>query len=1252
MIRVVIGLIIILTKWKMSDGQRWMDHIDWTATEQQLCAKPINETQIIELSYQRDNAYADLVNMYTHYKWIRYQIKNQTDPALKFRFMTLNNAILNRIINRLEELRIIDTYLKAVGQYTHSTKDNLIARIERLVSYPDTKRHVKVETLNLAYSLFREPNGTEDLNSTCILLPKPKTKIKSAYKVGTFAKYSDSSSTPVLAQPSGEGSTVAHQKSVFRPAYGMNFKYSGQIVHGVTKYLIAVAVNFPVMDWDSVKIPWPKFNCSKRNVALYSEMVSTCEDMNMVFRYNDARAIDAATQAQTILEQNIPGMLIRRLKEESIPIRPGRLRSNNAIIPDIDSQTYYPRLDPTQLTTTIAPVAQPQVAAAASMAVKAIQMAPKVVSIGKQAYKFAKQGIKAFEKVRKFNLFRRLSDYISLPSKNRARIESIEQGLAALTERTTKSLNVVYKKLSDLTGMTNSLARKVDMLQLKSTHLALSAKRMAIMEGVLNDARMLQSGVQQLINGHLDPNILPPTEFQKMMDYVHFDLQLHYPDYQPALPDIGQYYETNIMQWTMENGVLMMIIPVMIRHRLENPMDLYRMQIISMPYFSSPNRPKEQDGRVAYTRLELDHDMLIMDEYRNAPYRSEDLEDCVKMEGVYYCDDLHLVYISNIPNCAASIYHNGDPELIARSCPFKYYHKMVPEPVMLDGGNEILIAGSQDQWTMMCEDSLDVPKYLDAKPYVIIKREDLCRCKLVSGEFFLQENLSTCRANYAMQRKGPVTLYYTLNAAVAGAFSTKSPALTKSIGGRLQYLSEKGISEPVRGDVMKKTPYDLGITDVKVYDADYEHNEYTLLDSYSETKAIELNDVVDATVNDTEICLEQNDLVTKDLWFNNWFGNGANYMLGVLFFLSLIGTIGFILYFLSCHQWARLRSTYQRIRQIIAHHGREFSTLIGLGVLPKTEASGYESTVIFKFDIVTFSTLVLAQVIVVIILLIILYICKTVGKYIMSDYTESPITMVKRSWMTQVTDSRNTDLILQMSSVHLGMTKQIRITTIPAHPTLFTIEGGLTASIIRSRTHWLYDSLSIPWNEVQIFLEDRLVVPPDTVEISLFGKRMVRKLLKEGDCRIQFILLHNHEYMVLEPKSPDSIFKRRTSDRIRDSTRREFRDPRGPLPSIDHVAVQLGTRSKRRTVQVPTSIPLTSGISELTTNPSSEIPLMSGTGEQLYESFNGVKPKRKRPFKVNKEDSEGAAMTALAEHLKDIDSPETPAEANTKTTRF
>ncbi len=81
---------------------------------------------------------------------------------------------------------------------------------------------------------------------------------------------------------------------------------------------------------------------------------------------------------------------------------------------------------------------------------------------------------------------------------------------------------------------------------------------------------------------------------------------------------------------------------------------------------------------------------------------------------------MHLVQVETEPSCASAFYYDIDPEII-KKCHIQYYHRYKSEPVMLDGGNELLLAGTPGEWEVECDKDRDIPMKIKEGPCVMVR---------------------------------------------------------------------------------------------------------------------------------------------------------------------------------------------------------------------------------------------------------------------------------------------------------------------------------------------------------------------------------------------------------------------------------------------------------------------------------------------------------------------------------------------------
>ena len=74
-------------------------------------------------------------------------------------------------------------------------------------------------------------------------------------------------------------------------------------------------------------------------------------------------------------------------------------------------------------------------------------------------------------------------------------------------------------------------------------------------------------------------------------------------------------------------------------------------------------------------------------------------------------------------SCKSAIYFNLDVETIKDNCKFKFhYNKTDITPMVLDGGNEIILANWPNDKHIICNINSDIPIKIPSHLYVLVNR--------------------------------------------------------------------------------------------------------------------------------------------------------------------------------------------------------------------------------------------------------------------------------------------------------------------------------------------------------------------------------------------------------------------------------------------------------------------------------------------------------------------------------------------------
>ena len=95
--------------------------------------------------------------------------------------------------------------------------------------------------------------------------------------------------------------------------------------------------------------------------------------------------------------------------------------------------------------------------------------------------------------------------------------------------------------------------------------------------------------------------------------------------------------------------------------------------------------------------------------------------------------------------------------------------------VVLDGGNEIIIANWPNDKHILCNINNDIPVRIPGHPYILINRSVLCNCGIKADNHYLLESLAACD-----NMNSKLIMYFTINTAFAN-YLDMLPNLTESL---------------------------------------------------------------------------------------------------------------------------------------------------------------------------------------------------------------------------------------------------------------------------------------------------------------------------------------------------------------------------------------------------------------------------------------------------------------------------------------
>ena len=315
---------------------------------------------------------------------------------------------------------------------------------------------------------------------------------------------------------------------------------------------------------------------------------------------------------------------------------------------------------------------------------------------------------------------------------------------------------------------------------------------------------------------------------------------------------------------------LIIQFPVFVQLYTQKPLILYQLETVPIPILDQNIKAQ------SYTHLQIKKPYIALNSETYISLRQQELRSCETIGYEFYCEKLFVVKHKSSYSCESDIYFNLKTDIIKNNFNFHFFfNKTDITSMLLDGGNEIVLANWPNDKHIICNIINDIPVKVPSHPYVLVKRSVLCNCNIEADNHYLLESIAAFD-----NRDSKSVMYFTINMAFAN-YLDMFPNLTESF----PLIRDKTTYE-------QSLPINLSILD---FDTSLLH------------VATNLKDFVKSYAKKKEIFYLKDRHVSKILNSSkNFFSN--NYIVDIFVFassvISLISTT-LIIYLLCKHKQIR-----------------------------------------------------------------------------------------------------------------------------------------------------------------------------------------------------------------------------------------------------------------------------------------------------------------------------------------------------------
>ena len=393
------------------------------------------------------------------------------------------------------------------------------------------------------------------------------------------------------------------------------------------------------------------------------------------------------------------------------------------------------------------------------------------------------QGISALLNHRKQNKLQKGMKYLLMRQEAlNNKIMALEDDMMSLTKATLSELDYLRKELESTSMWIKHLTKKIKILELEisrnsariadnsnaivflsgtiSILLSEMERYLALYQQTISELDHLLDALDNLSNNLLSHSVIAPNVLKSLLDHVKEQLSEKYPDYELIIDEVHQYYNLPLISFDYQEGILGIQIPLSIKPRLQEPLVLFNIKSIPVPFHVNEALVDENESKYTYTQVPTTTEILAMSSDTNINLDYKELGQCIKFSILYFCEQLFIMKHTSEHTCESAIYHNESPDIIKDKCDIQYYPD--PEPAILDAGNYLLLGNLPLPWTIICNHNDQIPNPIQGSSYVIVDKSDLCQCSISAGTWYIQENIVYCTDKVDTK----IDLYYTVNMAV------------------------------------------------------------------------------------------------------------------------------------------------------------------------------------------------------------------------------------------------------------------------------------------------------------------------------------------------------------------------------------------------------------------------------------------------------------------------------------------------------
>ena len=260
--------------------------------------------------------------------------------------------------------------------------------------------------------------------------------------------------------------------------------------------------------------------------------------------------------------------------------------------------------------------------------------------------------------------------------------------------------------------------------------------------------------------------LITPLKLQEILDSVKETIIKTNPDNDIVIKGLHLYYDMKLVTFGFDKKRNLIIqFLIFLQPYTQQPLIVYKIDTVPVPIVDKNTKAN------SYMEILVKKPYIALNSETYINICQQEIATCKRIGYDFYCEELFVVRHKSIHSCESTIYFDLDTDIIKKNCDFIfYYNKSDTTPIVLNGGNEIIVANCPNDKHILCTIYNDLPIEIPSHPYVLVNRSILCNCRIEAENNFLLESLATCHDSNTK-----LIMYFTINSAFTNYLNVIQP---------------------------------------------------------------------------------------------------------------------------------------------------------------------------------------------------------------------------------------------------------------------------------------------------------------------------------------------------------------------------------------------------------------------------------------------------------------------------------------------